>query len=334
MTDLLLCLQDSDILSIEASALRQRLDRYWRRAQFNITTKDVYHIVADRLRFAYGDNLPVAALSASAMLSDFSEQDWYAYLDPVHLLPDRDTLLLLPGEQLNISGSEAQQLTKDIAEFFSDEQWRVYCLNASRWLLRLPHRPDLQLTDIKHAQNRDLIDVMPRGADAAQWRKNLNELQMFLHSHPLNLQREREARPTINSAWLWGGAMLSQIKSTMPATTTLVKSDNSAIVGMAKMLSQAKIETAVAFESLLGRCQQMEQCVVTCSLTTLLNVPRSNAEPDVDIERLWQLLQANYLSPLYRAVKQGDINNVVIFFDVGVELQINRQLLSKLWRSL
>ena len=40
------------------------------------------------------------------------------------------------------------------------------------------------------------------------WYRLLNEIQMFLHQHPLNQQRMADGRAAINSLWCWGGDRL------------------------------------------------------------------------------------------------------------------------------
>jgi hypothetical protein len=54
-----------------------------------------------------------------------------------------------------------------------------------------------------------LTPHLPRGADARLFMQRINELQMLLHSHTVNLARDDEARPVVNGLWLWGGGTLT-----------------------------------------------------------------------------------------------------------------------------
>ncbi len=59
----------------------------------------------------------------------------------------------------------------------------------------------------------------------------LNEVQMFLHGHPINEKRQAAGQPAINSLWLWGGG-------TLPAATSgefsAVFADNLLAAGLAR----------------------------------------------------------------------------------------------------
>jgi hypothetical protein len=61
------------------------------------------------------------------------------------------------------------------------------------------------------ARGTTIGDKLPSGADAARFRALMNEVQMLLHEHPVNTEREaRGARP-INSVWFWGGGTLPSV---------------------------------------------------------------------------------------------------------------------------
>ena len=49
---------------------------------------------------------------------------------------------------------------------------------------------------------------LPRGPQAARWHALLNEIQMALHDHPVNLEREQKGEPAVNSVWFWGAGRL------------------------------------------------------------------------------------------------------------------------------
>ena len=50
----------------------------------------------------------------------------------------------------------------------------------------------------------DVHDFMPSGRDGARIRSLMNEIQMLLHEHPVNLRRERARQLPVNGWWLWG----------------------------------------------------------------------------------------------------------------------------------
>jgi hypothetical protein len=55
---------------------------------------------------------------------------------------------------------------------------------------------------------RSVADHLPRGEGAAAWLSLSNELQMLLHTHPVNVERIARGLPAINSVWISGGGAL------------------------------------------------------------------------------------------------------------------------------
>jgi hypothetical protein len=58
---------------------------------------------------------------------------------------------------------------------------------------------------------------LPRGADAATLRRLGSEIEMWLHEHPLNLERQRDAQLPVTALWLWGNAAASPAAATADA---------------------------------------------------------------------------------------------------------------------
>lgn len=79
------------------------------------------------------------------------------------------------------------------------------------------HAPSLAL-----AQSDILERFLPQGADLKHWQRLLTELQMPLHSHPVNARYVRNgAAPPINSFWLDQSASASHIAPELLSQTQL-----------------------------------------------------------------------------------------------------------------
>jgi hypothetical protein len=61
---------------------------------------------------------------------------------------------------------------------------------------------------LREAAGRSVGELLPRGNEALAWHRRFNELQMVLHDHPVNQEREARGVPAVNSAWFWGGGTL------------------------------------------------------------------------------------------------------------------------------
>jgi hypothetical protein len=127
--------------------------------------------------------------------------------DPVHLRVMRDRIVLAGGDVLSLSREEADALAGAIGQHFGSGL-SLLPLRPQRWYLRCSQAPLLSTTPPSVAIGCDIDPLLPQGRDAMRFRTLLNELQMLLHEHPVNLAREARGELPVNSLWLWGGGCL------------------------------------------------------------------------------------------------------------------------------
>lgn len=133
--------------------------------------------------------------------------DYWLRADPVHLQLMRDRIVLAGGDQLALDADEAAQLVASLHAHFGDAL-PVHAVHPARWFLPLAVMPDLTTTPSSLAVGHDLVTVQATGRDAPSWRALVNEAQMLLHAHPVNLAREARGALVVNSLWLWGGGVM------------------------------------------------------------------------------------------------------------------------------
>lgn len=124
--------------------------------------------------------------------------------DPVHLRVMRDRIVLFAGDEIRLSQDEADALAAAVAAHFGAALSPIP-VRPHQWYVRLHDAPALTTTPLGAAVGADVDPLLPQGPDALRFRSHLNEVQMLLHEHPLNLQREARGELAINSLWLWGG---------------------------------------------------------------------------------------------------------------------------------
>lgn len=152
-------------------------------------------------------------------LGDTGARDarWWMRADPVHLAPDRDQLLLLPGELLQAGRHETDALAEGFNDLYGAEGWRLEMGDTLRGYLRTPRRFDAVTHDPGPIAGQPVLESMPGGPDGAALRRLMNEVQMLFHTHPVNQAREEAGQPLINSLWLWGGGILPAFTGRAPA---------------------------------------------------------------------------------------------------------------------
>lgn len=124
--------------------------------------------------------------------------------DPVHVSPDRGRLLLADALETGITAAEAEALAATINRHFTGDGLQFAALRPDRWYLKLAQPPDMETHALMDAAGGDAATTLPTGRDAMRWHRLWNEVQMVLHEHPVNVQRESCGLPAVNSLWFWG----------------------------------------------------------------------------------------------------------------------------------
>ncbi len=124
--------------------------------------------------------------------------------DPVHLHADPNKVLVYGPAQLALSGPEADDLLGSLQQEFPELGWQRG-VEPGRWYVQRPAEVTGIAPSAQWLNGRSLTPFMPLAAAHRVWRRWLNDLQMILHEHPLNQQRARAGRPTVNGVW-WFGA--------------------------------------------------------------------------------------------------------------------------------
>jgi len=147
--------------------------------------------------------------------------------DPVHLRLYQERIILADASAFDLAADEAQAIVAALNDEFSDVgEFRA--ASAGRWYLRLKAPVDHPVAPLSAVAGRRVAgDIDGSALPLTRW---LNEVQMFLHTHPLNARREQAGQPAINSLWLWGGGSLP---SAMAQTYSAVFSGDPLATGLA-----------------------------------------------------------------------------------------------------
>ncbi len=121
--------------------------------------------------------------------------------DPVHLRFHHDRIALADASAFDLDDDEARALVAALNEEFAD-LGEFHLADARRWYLRLNVAVNHPAEPISAVAGRR-VDGRPLPLT-----RRLNEIQMFLHGHPVNEKRQAAGQPAVNSVWLWGGGTL------------------------------------------------------------------------------------------------------------------------------
>jgi hypothetical protein len=120
---------------------------------------------------------------------------------PVHLIADRDTLVLAPPDALELSLAQAQELADAFNRHFEQAGYQLVVVSELCWFLGSSHAWKTQFPSLAEAVSMNLRDAWQKGKDAAVWRKLLNETQMLWFVHAVNQGLEGQGKLVINGFW-------------------------------------------------------------------------------------------------------------------------------------
>ncbi len=271
-----------------------------------------------------GQDLPVASVTYTA---DTGRPPEGACLraDPVHLLPDRDQLVLLDAASLDLREAEVQRLIAELNAVYAEDGWCFEAPSVDRWYLHLPQRPHLKTWPLSAVNGQPIGQRLPGGEQGKVWHGIMNEIQMLLHTSSVNLQREAEGRLTVSSLWFWGGGELPAVPA--PRWTQVWSSDPVAS-GLARLAGVAHgpvPEDASAWLLQVG--EDSKHLLVLDSLDSALQQQGGEA--------WWAALQTfeqQWVEPLLAALRGKQLDSLQLDDGAGTVYQLTRRGLRRWWR--
>lgn len=174
--------------------------------------------------------LPVAAITLAA--DDAPRDGHWLRVDPVHLQVEGDELVLRDTCVLDISADEAAALVASLRQLFRDDGLEFIAPRPNRWYVRVPPGEIPVTTSLHDALDRNIFGLLPKGAGKLNWRSAITEVQMLFSGHAVNLKRDAEHRPAVNSVWFWGEGDRPCVAAAPFAT---VFADDALAIGLARL---------------------------------------------------------------------------------------------------
>ncbi len=205
---------------------------------------------------------PAAIAAAAGRAGDARETSesvrefvWLA--DPVHLVAGLTSLHLAPRGILALEPAVQEALCSAFNDVFAEAGFRLAPVRGGRFLAQGPAPAgDVRTTEPARVLGSTIEDALPQGTGASALLALGAEIEMWLHEHPINLQRARERQPPISTLWLWGGGTplesAADRRGTKAAPEVAIFGDDVFMEGMA-LLSGARFAGAArGFASLEG----------------------------------------------------------------------------------
>lgn len=254
------------------------------------------------------DKYPSAAVIRTGLSGERADGFWLR-AQPIHFAAGLDRLTTVPLRgHARLSIAEREWLTPTFVDHLQSAGFELHDGADGEWLLRSEAPLQVQTVTPEFAAANPAEDILPRGRDAGGLRRLMTELQMLLHEHPVNTQRQLRGLPALNAIWVHGEGMLSDLSVTsLPAAC----GDDVYLRGIYRLHDRP----------VKSRPTDVTALLTQVSGPTVAVIDVTNAET----------FEAQWLAPLSRALLSGAIAKLTVMFD-GWQVVTNRAAMFKLWR--
>lgn len=257
-------------------------------------------------RFGLDAPLPVASISSRADGTTADNAYWLR-ADPAHLQAQRSQLVLVDGSMLAITTAEASALTTALNQHFAQDKLHFIAPHPTRWYIALDAAPELVTHPLPAVAGKGINTYLPSGADGLRWNQIATEIQMLLHTHPVNQAREAQGQTTINSVWFWGGGVYPAQKVRPPLKEQLW-ADDALALGLALAAKQSPQALPLNFDAFMAHAKMSgDHCVLWDELR------RPTWYGDHEAWRAAMArLETNWITPLCNALRRGYISEITL----------------------
>lgn len=134
---------------------------------------------------------------------------WLAEL--VHVAPSRDGAALIPAQEIDITPAQSVALFESVHDLFLESGFQLDEQGLTAWQITPPADCLVRAASPALVAITSVNDWWSQDLASRPWRKLVNEVQMLWFDHPVNIERQRQGLPPINSLWLYGGASANQL---------------------------------------------------------------------------------------------------------------------------
>ena len=235
-------------LLADTNSRSQALERLLAIGQHNRVASSAQTLLCQMMGVAKQADWPIAPFSWAGEGGE-PGVDYWLCADPVHLILQRDSFSLSAPAPLAVTPQDAQVLAAKLNQHFVADGLQFQLGDSGRWYLRLETPPAITTSLPEAAIDRDISPFLPQGAGAAKWNRLLNEIQMLVFEHPVNVARESRGELAINSIWLSGGGVLTQ---QLNPSIKAIYADGSLAKGLAATANMPYFAVPDGLSGLLG----------------------------------------------------------------------------------
>jgi len=307
-------------------ALCHRLNKMTSRGQMSDNGANGYE---EASLLALGFARAVAGIPAARCCyqADFNESalPGCARADPVSLQAGHDDATLVPAESLALQPEQQAQLVHDLNAHFAEDGLHFSIGRKHRWYVSGLQDASLVAAPVNQVAGRQVARYLRASSSSAAWLRLASEVQMLLHSHPVNTERETAGQLPINALWFWGAGELPPRQST---PSVRLHSDAAFVVGLARLAAVTAFPTAEAAVAINARQGSAREQIVVVDIALLESILSGNTEQQAQT-LAW--IDQDLLAGAERALWRGTLQRLLIDTCDGQQFVVTRRNLARFW---
>lgn len=255
---------------------------------------------------------PTSGLAALRMWGQTGDRPttWIAAADPVYLEPRLDNLCLHALRRSGVAPSELRPLIDHLQRSLGGEsgfgfaRLRSYGYLTSQQTIASASLPAYVIDQCAPSE------FLPQGDDVASHRNLLSEIEMALHDHEVNIERQSAGKFPVNSLWIWGGGFAPE-QRTEPHPPLF--SDDALLTGY--------------WQSQTGLAEPWPGNISACLDVAVAGFVATLPEFEDDVELLESCLRE-----LRRALSSNRLSSLILLFRDDLRAEVRRSHSMRLWR--
>jgi hypothetical protein len=269
-------------------------------------------------------SLPLAAIMRVGQ-GGKPDQAWWLRLDPVHLEPDIDKVVLQPPGALPLKSEDNRLFGSLLQRCFGHFGGVLEPAEGGGWYLGLNSDPEISAVPPTQLDASDRLQVLPAGPGASAWHRAITEVQMILHRQSMDPGEKGKALMRVNSVWVWG---IGRCPATAAPPAALVHGQGGLLHGLGRLAGVEVVpvpEGAMALFAALGAAG---------SALVVLDPPlEATAQHNPWAWQEWlEQLEAQWFGPCWRVLQRGELGSMVIYPGLESRFQLDRRSSWRLWR--
>ena len=259
-------------------------------------------------------DVPVAALTRLADGGGhMPDGRYWLRADAVSQQADMIRVFMTGAGLEGLTGSEQQDVCRCIEQVFEDEGLDYSTGHNGRWSLALESPPGFSFLPLEDALGQNMADALPAEKEARNWRRIMNEAQVALHNHPVNIEKRQSGQVLVNGIWIWGGGFLPDPVADTPFDTAF--SAHPVSRGLA-LLNKTELQELDSFSPALSMTGGR----------ILLDWTVESRDAAVELDRL-----ENLFHDLLKPLRNGSLS-LLLVGSGGEAWEIDRKALRRFWR--